>query len=123
MAWGPVELHTGLAPDRPLSEALAARPALAAGIADSGRPVVRWGRTAAQGEGPELAAVRRYESKAASHELFAALAPDHPGIRLPRQERPDGRRAAARRLTARAVRGRTTVLKSPYGVGGYGTVG
>ncbi|MFJ6623463.1 hypothetical protein ACIQOW_38590 [Kitasatospora sp. NPDC091335] len=122
LAWGPVELHAGLAPDRPLSEALAARPALAAGIADSGRPVVRWGRTAAQGEGPELAAVRRYESKAASHELFAALAPEHPGIRLPRQERPDGRRAAARRLTARAVRGRTTVLKSPYGVGGYGTV-
>ncbi|MEU9047134.1 MULTISPECIES: hypothetical protein [unclassified Kitasatospora] len=122
LAWGPVEVHSGVAPDRTVAEALAARPALAARIADSGRPVVRWGRTAAQGEGPELAAVRRYESKAAAHDLFAALAPGHPGIRLPDQERPAGRRRAARRLTVRAVRGLTTVLKSPYGVGGYGTV-
>ncbi|MFE6054430.1 hypothetical protein ACFQ6N_27060 [Kitasatospora sp. NPDC056446] len=120
--WGPVEVHSGVAPDRTMAEALADRPALAARIADSGRPVVGWGRTAAQGEGPELAAVRRYESKAAAHDLFAALAPAHPGIRLPRQERPDGRRRAARRLTARAARGLTTVVKSPYGVGGYGTV-
>ncbi|MFJ6385731.1 hypothetical protein ACIQI7_37720 [Kitasatospora sp. NPDC092039] len=122
LAWGPVEVHAGVAPDRTLAEALADRPALAARIADSDRPVVGWGRTAAQGEGPELAAVRRFESKAASHDLFAALAPEHPGIRLPHQERPDGRRRTARRLTARAVRGLTTVLKSPYGVGGHGTV-
>ncbi|MFF7990836.1 hypothetical protein ACFZDG_13740 [Kitasatospora xanthocidica] len=120
--WGPVEVHSGVAPDRTMAEALAARPALAARIADSGRPVIGWGRTAARGEGPELAAVRRYESKAAAHDLFTALAPDHPGVRPPDQERPDGRRRAARRLTARAARGRTTVLKSPYGVGGYGTV-
>ncbi|MFF4921430.1 hypothetical protein ACWDD9_16630 [Kitasatospora sp. NPDC001119] len=122
LAWGPVEVHGGVAPDRTVAEALADRPALAARIADSGRPVVGWGRTAAQGEGPELAAVRRYESKAAAHDLFTALAPGHPGIRVPHQERPGGRRRAARRLTARAVRGLTTVLKSPYGVGGYGTV-
>ncbi|MGW2871650.1 hypothetical protein [Kitasatospora sp. NPDC001225] len=122
LAWGPVEVHSGVAPDRTVAEALADRPALAARIADSGRPVVGWGRTAAQGEGPELAAVRRYESKAAAHDLFTALAPGHPGIRVPHQERPGGRRRAARRLTARAVRGLTTVLKSPYGVGGYGTV-
>ncbi|OKI05811.1 hypothetical protein AMK13_21240 [Streptomyces sp. CB02056] len=122
LAWGPVEVHSGVAPDRTVAEALADRPALVARIADSGRPVVGWGRTAAQGEGPELAAVRRYESKAAAHDLFTALAPGHPGIRVPHQERPGGRRRAARRLTARAVRGLTTVLKSPYGVGGYGTV-
>ncbi|MFF2614631.1 hypothetical protein [Kitasatospora sp. NPDC058046] len=122
LVWGPVEVHSGVAPDRTVAEALADRPALAARIADSGRPVVGWGRTAAQGEGPELAAVRRYESKAAAHDLFTALAPGHPGIRVPHQERPGGRRRAARRLTARALRGLTTVLKSPYGVGGYGTV-
>ncbi|MFJ9458509.1 hypothetical protein ACIRST_25890 [Kitasatospora sp. NPDC101447] len=122
LAWGPVEVYSGVAPDDTVAEALAARPALTARIADSGHPVVRWGRTPAQGEGPELAAVRRYESKAAAHDLFSALAPGHPDIRLPRQERPDGRRRAARRLTARAARGLTTVLKSPHGVGGYGTV-
>ncbi|MEV7769999.1 hypothetical protein [Kitasatospora sp. NPDC086791] len=122
LAWGPVEVHSGVAPDRTLAEALAARPALAARIADSGHPVVGWGHAVARGESGEPAVVRRYESKAAAHDLFAALAPGHPGIRLPRQERPDGRRRAARLLTARAARGRTTVLKSPYGVGGYGTV-
>ncbi|MGW3044641.1 hypothetical protein ACWC9T_32410 [Kitasatospora sp. NPDC001159] len=120
--WGPVEVHSGMAGGRTVAEALADRPALAARIAGSGRPVVRWGRTVADEDGPELAAVRRYESKAAAHELFAALAPEHPGITIPEQERPDGRRRAARRLTARAARGLTTVLKSPHGVGGYGTI-
>ncbi|MFD5464666.1 hypothetical protein ACFWIQ_17865 [Kitasatospora sp. NPDC127059] len=122
LRWGPVEVHSGVASDRTLAEALAVRPALAASIADSGRPVVSWGRTAAQGEGPGLAAVHRYESKAAAHGLFAELAPAHPGVVLPQQERPGGRRRAARRLTVRAARGLTTVLKSPHGVGGYGTV-
>ncbi|MFE3876580.1 hypothetical protein ACFXPX_19580 [Kitasatospora sp. NPDC059146] len=122
LGWGPVEVHTGVAGDRTLAEALAARPALAARIADSGHPVVSWGRTAAQGEGPELDTVRRYESKAAAHGLFAALAPEHPGVVVPAQERVGSRRRAAHRLTVRAVRGLTTVLKSPYGVGGYGTV-
>ncbi|MFH8381575.1 hypothetical protein ACH4E7_11600 [Kitasatospora sp. NPDC018058] len=122
LAWGQVEVHSGVAVGRTMAEALADRPALAARIADSGLPVVRWGRTAADEDGPELAAVRRYESKAAAHELFAALAPEHPGIVVPAQERPDGRRRAARRLTARAARGLTTVVKSPHGVGGYGTI-
>ncbi|MER6301636.1 hypothetical protein ABT247_19030 [Kitasatospora sp. NPDC001539] len=122
LEWGPVEVHDGVAADRTVAAALAERPALAARIADSGHPVVRWGRTAADGDGPELAAVLRYESKAAAHELFTALAPGHPGITVPAQERPDGRRRAARRLTLRATRGLTTVLKSPHGVGGYGTV-
>ncbi|MFD0278853.1 hypothetical protein ACFVHB_33770 [Kitasatospora sp. NPDC127111] len=122
LAWGPVELYSGIAPGGTLAEALAARPALAARIAAGPGPVVAWGRTAAHGAGPALAAVRRYESKAAAHRLFAELAPDHPGIVVPRQEQPDSPRRAARRLTARAGRGLTTVVKSPHGVGGYGTV-
>ncbi|MFD0345829.1 hypothetical protein ACFQ0M_06540 [Kitasatospora aburaviensis] len=65
--------------------------------------------------------MRRYESKAATHALFAELAPAHPGIAVPHQEQPATPRRAARRLTARAVRGLTTVVKSPHGVGGYGT--
>ncbi|MEU6237701.1 hypothetical protein [Kitasatospora sp. NPDC047058] len=122
LAWGQVELYSGIAPDGTLAEALAARPALAARIAAGPEPVVAWGRTAAQGDGPALTVVRRYESKAAAHGLFAELAPDHPGIVVPRQEQPDSPRRAARRLTARAGRGLTTVVKSPHGVGGYGTV-
>ncbi|MEV6978396.1 hypothetical protein [Kitasatospora sp. NPDC093806] len=121
LAWGPVELHSGVAPGGTVARALAARPALAARLANGPEPVLFWGRTAAQGEGPELAAVRRYESKAAAHGLFAALAPDHPGVRVPRQEPADGPRRAARRLTGRAARGLTTVLKAPHGVGGHGT--
>ncbi|GAA1382779.1 hypothetical protein GCM10009639_02260 [Kitasatospora putterlickiae] len=119
--WGQVESHTGVAPDSTVAQALAARPALAERLAAAPGPVLHWGRTADLGDGPELAAVRRYESKAATHELFTALAPDHPGVRVPRQEHADTPRRAARRLTARAARGLTTVLKSPHGVGGYGT--
>ncbi|MGV9264275.1 hypothetical protein ACWDRR_06370 [Kitasatospora sp. NPDC003701] len=122
LEWGPVELYSGIAPQETLARALAGRPALAERIAAAGLPVLPWGRTAAQGEGPALAAVRRYESKAAAHGLFTELAPAHPGIVVPRQEQPGSPRRAARRLTARASRGLTTVLKSPHGVGGYGTV-
>ncbi|MEE1826288.1 hypothetical protein PUR61_29470 [Streptomyces sp. BE20] len=122
LAWGPVDLHSGVAPGETVARALERRPALAERLTRGGEPVLVWGRTAAQGEGPELAAVRRYESKAAAHELFTALAPDHPGVRVPRQEHADGPRRAARRLTIRAARGLTTVVKSPHGVGGYGTV-
>lgn len=121
LEWGPVELYSGIAPQETLARALAGRPALAERIAAGGLPVLPWGRTAAQGEGPALAAVRRYESKAAAHGLFTELAPAHPGIVVPRQEQPGSPRRAARRLTARASRGLTTVLKSPHGVGGYGT--
>ncbi|MFD9597715.1 hypothetical protein ACFWA9_33855 [Kitasatospora sp. NPDC059973] len=122
LEWGRVELYSGIAPERTLAQALADRPALAERIATAGLPVLRWGRTAAQGEGAELAAVRRYESKAAAHALFTEVAPEHHGIVVPHQEQPGSRRRAARRLTARASRGLTTVLKSPHGVGGYGTV-
>ncbi|MEV0193220.1 hypothetical protein AB0I39_32395 [Kitasatospora purpeofusca] len=120
--WGPVELFDGIAPGGTVAEALAARPALAERIATGPEPVLFWGRTPDRGEGPELAAVRRYEAKDAAHALFTALAQDHPGVRVPGQEPADTPRAAARRLAARAARGRTTVLKSPHGVGGYGTV-
>ncbi|MER7705925.1 hypothetical protein ABTX81_23895 [Kitasatospora sp. NPDC097605] len=119
--WGPVESYTGIAPGSTLARALAARPALAERLATAPGPVLHWGRTADLGDGPELAAVRRYESKAAAHDLFTALAPGHPGVRVPRQEPADTPRRAARRLAARAARGLTTVLKSPHGVGGYGT--
>ncbi|MFE7560852.1 hypothetical protein [Kitasatospora sp. NPDC057500] len=119
--WGPVEFHAGIAPGSTVADALAARPALAGRLAGDPGPVLHWGRTPDLGDGPELAAVRRYESKAATHELFTALAPGHPGIRVPGQERADTPRRAARRLTSRAARGLTTVLKSPHGVGGYGT--
>ncbi|GHH73407.1 hypothetical protein GCM10018781_37630 [Kitasatospora indigofera] len=162
LAWGRVELHSGLAAGADngpgLADALRARPALLARIASAGHPVLPWGLTAGlldlfgpagaalpgaalpgaalpgaavpgpvigpaapTGAAGALAATRRYESKAASHELFAAIAPDHPGIVVPRQEHPDGPRRAARRIAARAARGATTVLKSPHGVGGYGT--
>ncbi|MEU9076393.1 hypothetical protein [Kitasatospora sp. NPDC048538] len=122
LEWGPVEVHRGVSPGSTVARALAGRPALRARIAGLGGPVVHWGRTADQGEGPELAAVRRYESKAAAHELFTELAPAHPDVHVPAQECPGGRGRTARRLTARAARGLTTVLKSPHGVGGYGTV-
>ncbi|MFC5661540.1 hypothetical protein ACFP3U_00935 [Kitasatospora misakiensis] len=121
LEWGPVELYSGIAPGETVARALAARPALAERLATGPDPVLFWGRTADCGEGPELAAVRRYEAKDAAHALFAELAPDHPGVRVPHQEPVDGPRRAARRLAARAARGRATVLKSPYGVGGYGT--
>lgn len=159
LAWGRVELHSGLAtgagsgPGPGMADALRARPALLARIASAGHPVLPWGLTAGlldlfdpadaaisgaalpgsavlgpvpgpaglTGAAGALAVTRRYESKAASHELFTAIAPDHPGIVVPRQEHPDGPRRAARRIAARAARGATTVLKSPHGVGGYGT--
>ncbi|MFI6448404.1 hypothetical protein [Kitasatospora sp. NPDC050543] len=132
LEWGAVELHSGVAPEQPLVRALAGRPALLERITGSGLPVLPWGRTAALDTllgagvapaGPDvLEATRRYESKAASHELFAAIAPGHDLIAVPRQERPDTLRRAARLLAARAARGGTTVLKTPHGVGGFGTV-
>ncbi|MCX5214803.1 hypothetical protein OG689_37045 [Kitasatospora sp. NBC_00240] len=153
LAWGRVELHSGLATSADtglgMADALRARPALLARIAAAGHPLLPWGLTAGlldlfdpvagpatpgpatPGPGPAgpaapggaaaLAVTRRYESKAASHQLFTAIAPAHPGILVPRQEHPDGPRRAARRIAARAARGATTVLKSPHGVGGYGT--
>ncbi|MFD9129508.1 hypothetical protein [Kitasatospora sp. NPDC059571] len=118
LAWDPVEVHGGLAgPDSTVGAALAARPALRQRVAGLALPVRPWGCTA----GPGLDAVLRYESKAASHGLFARLAAAHPGILVPRQEAAGSPRRAARLLAARAGRGLTTVLKAHHGVGGYGT--
>ncbi|MFJ9518631.1 hypothetical protein ACIRPK_10235 [Kitasatospora sp. NPDC101801] len=114
LGWGQVEVHSGIAPDTGLAEALADRPGLRARIADSGLPVRGWG-----GTGP---VVRRFESKAESHLLFRRLAADHPAIRVPEQWRPASRWELARLLRARAAAGLTSVVKAPYGVGGHGTV-
>ncbi|MFC9328605.1 hypothetical protein [Kitasatospora sp. NPDC057015] len=130
LEWGRVELHSGLATSADtgltMADALRGRPALLERIAGSGHAVLPWGLTdgldGLAGDGAALAVTRRYESKAASHALFTALAPDHPGVLVPRQEHPDTPRRAARRIAARAARGVTTVLKAPHGVGGYGTV-
>ncbi|WP_159401080.1 hypothetical protein [Streptomyces sp. NRRL B-24484] len=118
LAWGPVELHTGLADEHgTVRGTLAVRPALREGIERLGLPVRPWGRTA----GPGLEAVHHYESKAASHELFTRTAAGHPGIQVPRQRPARSARQAARMLAALARRGETAVLKAHHGVGGYGT--
>ncbi|MET9700254.1 GNAT family N-acetyltransferase [Streptomyces sp. NPDC006529] len=126
--WTDVEVHDGLAPDRPgLSAAVRSRPALAARLTGSGAALLPWGRSAGfarlAGSGPWRPEVLRYESKAASHALFARIAEagGHPGVVVPRQWRPRNRWAAARLVAARARAGRGTVLKSEHGVGGSGT--
>lgn len=126
--WTGVEVHDGLAPDRPgLSAAVRSRPALAARLTGSGAALVPWGQSAGfarlAGYGPWRPQVLRYESKAASHALFAGIvaAGGHPGVVVPRQWRVRGRWAAARLLAARARAGRGTVFKSEHGVGGSGT--
>jgi GNAT superfamily N-acetyltransferase len=117
-----VEVHHGIGPDGRVSAAIGARADLLAGLRAPGRTVLPWGRTAAfEAVAPSppgvLAAVRRYESKRGAHELFRALAADHPGIGVPEQ-RPASRWALARALADRAP----VVLKREYGVGGSGTV-
>ncbi|MGO4757224.1 hypothetical protein AB4212_52930, partial [Streptomyces sp. 2MCAF27] len=137
--------------DGGVAEALRSRPALLERIRRSGLPVITWGRTpeserllappeptagaragsdagpavgsdvAPDGLGQALRVTRRYESKAAAHRLFYTLAPAHPGIVVPAQERVTSRRAAARALAVRAAAGATAVVKAEYGVGGYGT--
>jgi hypothetical protein len=72
--------------------------------------------------GEELApAALRYESKREAHELFVRLAPDHPGIAVPRQWPVRNRWAATRAVRARARRGHSTVVKTEHGAGGAGT--
>ncbi|MEU5028011.1 hypothetical protein [Streptomyces milbemycinicus] len=124
-------------------EGLRSRPALLERIRRSGLPVITWGRTpesegllappeptagsgpgadvGPDGPGQALRVTRRYESKAAAHRLFRTLAPAHPGIVVPAQERLTSRRETARALAARAAAGATVVVKAEYGVGGYGT--
>ncbi|MFF1492162.1 hypothetical protein [Streptomyces sp. NPDC058304] len=128
-----MEVYDGLADGGPglptaagLSDAVRARPALAGRLTAAGLPLVPWGRTEAFARltgRPWRPRELRYESKSAAHGLFARILAGggHPRIVLPAQWRADNRRAAARRLAARAEAGESTVLKSEHGVGGSGT--
>lgn len=129
LEWDPVELHSGIAGDDVgFAEALASRPALLADLKAKGLPLLPWGRTAELdrllgiADDAALAAVRRFESKAAALALFRERAVDHPGITVADQQRVDSRRRLTRLVTERAAVGATVVLKSEYGVGGFGTV-
>nr|WP_063779402.1 GNAT family N-acetyltransferase [Kibdelosporangium sp. MJ126-NF4]CEL22614.1 putative acetyltransferase [Kibdelosporangium sp. MJ126-NF4]CTQ89756.1 putative acetyltransferase [Kibdelosporangium sp. MJ126-NF4] len=123
LGWGDVEVHGGIAGDGRVSEAILNRPDLVARLTSQGSPVLPWGRTAAfdaiaPSPGGVLAAISRYESKRHSHELFRALACDHPGIVVPAQRPAGSRRALAGELAG----GTKVVLKREYGVGGSGTL-
>jgi GNAT superfamily N-acetyltransferase len=123
LGWGEVEVHSGIAGDGRVSDAILARPDLLARLTSRGSPVLPWGRTAEFERiipSPDgvLAAVRRYESKAGAHALFRALAPDHPEIVVPAQRRVGTRRALLRELAG----GSAMVLKREYGAGGSGTL-
>ncbi|WP_308369267.1 MULTISPECIES: GNAT family N-acetyltransferase [unclassified Streptomyces] len=128
LGWAGVEVYDGLVEGGGpgLSDAVRARPALAARLTVPGLPLVAWGRTAPfarlQGR-PWRARALRYESKSAAHTMFARILStgDHPGITLPAQWRAGTRRAAVRLVSARAKAGESTVLKSEHGVGGSGT--
>ncbi|MDT3398210.1 hypothetical protein RKE29_16430 [Streptomyces sp. B1866] len=132
--WEGVEVYGGVDGESGLCDAVRARPALRERIAAAGPPLIPWGRTAASdrlaascraehppGAAGALAAVRRHESKAAAHALFARLAPDHPGVVVPAQWHAASPRHAARLLAARAAAGLTTVVKAEYGAGGSAT--
>ncbi|MCX4529769.1 MULTISPECIES: GNAT family N-acetyltransferase [unclassified Streptomyces] len=127
LEWEGPEVYDGLAEGgRALSDAVRARPALAAQVTGAGLPLVPWGRTepfARLAGLPWRPRDLRYESKSAAHALFGRILDGggHPGIVLPAQWRADTRRAAVRLLAARARAGQSTVLKSRHGVGGSGT--
>ncbi|MEU0811566.1 hypothetical protein [Streptomyces sp. NPDC005970] len=133
LEWQDVEVYGAVAgEDGGVIEGLRSRPALLERIRESGLPVIPWGRTpesermtarpgSDSGPGEALRVTRRYESKATAHRLFQALAPAHPGIVVPAQERVTSRRRAARALAARAAAGASVVVKAEYGVGGFGT--
>ncbi|MCY0929924.1 GNAT family N-acetyltransferase [Streptomyces sp. H27-H1] len=130
-----VEVYDGLAERDPdLSDAVRARPALAARLAGTGSvtgalagaPLVPWGLTAPfarLARRPWRPEELRYESKSAAHGLFGRILAEggHPAITLPAQWRAPTRRAAVRLLASRTGAGESTVLKSEHGVGGSGT--
>jgi GNAT superfamily N-acetyltransferase len=120
LGWGDVEVHSGIAVDGRISEAIRARPDLLRRLTS---PVLPWGRTPqfepiAPSSAGVAAAIRRYESKSRAHALFHALAPGHPGIVVPAQRPAGSPRALVRELTG----GARVVVKSEYGVGGSGTL-
>ncbi|MDT0343523.1 GNAT family N-acetyltransferase [Streptomyces litchfieldiae] len=124
LAWGQVEVFDGLDEPDGTAAAVLRRPALAGHLRGLGLPLVAWGQTRAVAEltgGPWSPDVLRYESKRAANELFARLAPDHPGVRVPAQWPAATRRAAARLLGARLRSGAATVVKTEHGAGGSGT--
>lgn len=123
LGWGEVEVHSGIAGDGRVSEAILARPDLLERLTSRGSPVLPWGRTAAfepiaPSAGGVVESIRRYESKRHAHALFRGLASDHPGIVVPAQRPAGSRRALARELAG----GGRVVLKREYGVGGSGTL-
>ncbi|MFI6291569.1 GNAT family N-acetyltransferase [Nonomuraea sp. NPDC050790] len=120
LGWGEVEVHSGVAADGRVSAAIASRPKLMRRLA--GERVLVWGRSAEfEGIVPSAAGVRaaveRFESKRGAHQLFLALAGEHPGIAVPWQRKIGSRRELLREL----AQGAPLVLKSEYGVGGSGT--
>uniref|UniRef100_A0AAU2K2J7 GNAT family N-acetyltransferase n=1 Tax=Streptomyces sp. NBC_00049 TaxID=2903617 RepID=A0AAU2K2J7_9ACTN len=127
LGWAGVEVYDGLVETGSgLSDAVRARPALAALLTGAGLPLVPWGLTRPFGrlaDRPWRAEELRYESKSASHGLFGRILAGggHPGIVLPAQWRAATRWAAVRLLAARTKAGESTVLKSEHGVGGSGT--
>ncbi|CAM5349065.1 GNAT family N-acetyltransferase [Streptomyces avidinii] len=127
LGWTGVKVYDGLLDGDPgLSDAVRARPALAALLTGAGLPLVPWGRTRPFGrltDRPWRVGELRYESKSAAHGLFGRILADggHPEVVLPRQWRADGRWTAARMLAARTRAGESTVVKSEHGVGGSGT--
>jgi GNAT superfamily N-acetyltransferase len=120
LGWGEVEVHSGIAGDGRVSEAIRARPDLMQRLTSR---VLPWGRTPAfepiaPSPGGVVEAIGRYESKRRAHALFQTLAPDHPGILVPAQRPVGSPRTLARELAG----GARVVLKSEYGVGGSGTL-
>jgi GNAT superfamily N-acetyltransferase len=120
LGWGKVEVHSGVAGDGRISEAIQARPDLRRRLTSR---VLPWGRTPASepiapSPGGVVEAIARYESKRRAHALFQALAPGHRGIVVPAQRPVGSPRALARELGG----GAQVVLKSEYGVGGSGTL-
>jgi hypothetical protein len=127
LGWDGVELYSGIAESTGLGEAIEARPALLRRLRGTGLPLLPWGRTpefdklAGRPNDGVLAAVRRFESKAASLALFREVAREHPGIIVRGQERISSSRRLTRLIAEQASAGSTIVLKSEYGVGGNGT--
>jgi GNAT superfamily N-acetyltransferase len=121
LGWGEVEVHSGIAPDGRVSEAILSRPELLERLTSRGAPVRPWGRTAAFeaiNPGGALDTIRRYESKKHAHDLFKSLAYGHPGILVPTQRHVRSHRELAREL----ARGKRLVVKKEYGAGGSGTL-
>ncbi|WP_104481453.1 hypothetical protein V5P93_004238 [Actinokineospora auranticolor] len=139
LGWDRFEPVTVPGPLGPGFAALGADPVLSARVraaVDAGARLIPWGESAPYREYardlPEAAAVRSTdaalpafaESKASSPELFAKAhnALDSPdGIHLTGERLCESEPDLVATLVDAGARGRTVVLKAPFGVGGYGT--